>query len=143
MKSKIIAKSIVQNETGQVLLIRRSKTDTHRPGEWDFPGGEIELGEEITVGAAREIQEEAGLTVSASKLQLLFAATKLYEADSESATRLLFAAQVDTSVVQLSFEHDEYKWVDIETALVEFPHPFYGTGLKFARDHGLLENANA
>ncbi|HET8709684.1 MAG TPA: NUDIX domain-containing protein [Candidatus Saccharimonadales bacterium] len=143
MTSKVIAKSIVQNQAGDVLLLRRSKTDTRRPGEWDFPGGGVEEGEEITLGIAREIREESGLTVPAASVRLVYAATELYATEMESVTRLLFAAKVETDAVQLSFEHDEFKWVDIDTALEEFPHPFYGVGLKYARDNGLLEQTDA
>jgi 8-oxo-dGTP diphosphatase len=138
MTRKTLAKTVVQNKDGDVLLLRRSKTDKRRPGEWDFPGGGVEPGEEIMVGAVREIQEEAGLVVPTNKLQLLYAETTFYEEYDESVTRLLFATAVDTNAVQLSFEHEEFKWVDIDTALTEFPHPFYGVGLKYARDHGLL-----
>jgi 8-oxo-dGTP pyrophosphatase MutT (NUDIX family) len=92
----------------------------------------------MAAGVAREVQEEAGLIVNPNELHLVYAATEPWEPAQESVTRLLFSGKVSTSEVQLSFEHDEYKWVDIDTALSEFPHPFYGGGLKYARDHGLL-----
>lgn len=138
MKSKVIAKAVVLNIADQVLLLRRSQTDTRRPGEWDFPGGGIEEdeGEDMTAGVACEITEEAGLNVPVTDLRLVYAATELY--DDNSVTRLLYAGRVGDSQVTLSFEHDDFKWVDIDTALEEFPHPFYGTGLKYARAHGLL-----
>jgi len=138
MTTKIVAKTVVLNGDGEVLLLRRSRTDDRRPGEWDFPGGGIEPGEDLAAGAAREITEESGLTIEPSQLKLLYAATDLYERYDESVSRLLFAGRIDTGDVQLSFEHDEYKWVEIDTALAEFPHPFYGAGLKYARDHQLL-----
>lgn len=136
MKAKTIAKTILLNDKNHVLLLRRSATDTRRPGEWDFPGGGIETGEDITAGVAREIGEEAGLSIATADLRLLYAATEAYE--TESVTRLLFLAKAQNLPVRLSFEHDLYKWVDVETALKEFPHPFYGAGLAYARDHNLL-----
>jgi 8-oxo-dGTP pyrophosphatase MutT (NUDIX family) len=138
MRIKVIAKAVIQNADGQVLLMRRSATDPRRPGEWDFPGGAVEAGEELSFGAAREIQEEAGLVINPADLRLLFAATEPYEQSGESVTRLLFAGRAASDAVTLSFEHDEYKWVDIATALQDFPHPFYARGLAYARDHQLL-----
>ena len=137
MVAKVIAKAILQNSNGEVLLLRRSDTDIRRPLEWDFPGGAIEEAEEITVGVAREIKEESGLTVMPTKLRLVYAATELL-ADNNSVNRLLFCAKTEDLDVQLSFEHDQFKWVDIDTALEEFPHPFYGVGLRYARDNELL-----
>jgi 8-oxo-dGTP diphosphatase len=119
-------------------LLRRSQTDTRRPGEWDFPGGVIETGEDMAAGTSREIYEESGLTVGSAQLQLMYGATELYQ-NKESVTRLLFSGETDSDTVQLSFEHDDYRWVSIDTALEEFPHPFYGVGLRYARDNDLLE----
>lgn len=138
MIAKIVAKAVIQNQASDVLLLKRSTTDPRRPGEWDFPGGGIEDGEDMVVGVAREIREEAGLTIATNELRLVYTATEFYEPKAESVCRLLFVGKISTGEVQLSFEHDEYKWVDIDTALSEFPHPFYGAGLKYARDHGLL-----
>lgn len=137
MKGKVVAKSVILNSDGAVLLLRRSQTDTRRPGDWDFPGGVIEPGEDMAAGAAREIYEESGLTVEPAQLQLVYAATEAFQ-DTESVTRLLFVGKTVADAIQLSFEHDAYKWVDLDTALQDFPHPFYGAGLRYARDHDLL-----
>ena len=134
-----VAKTAVFNQAGHVLLIRRSKTDTRRPGEWDFPGGQIENGEDVAAAAARELQEEAGLVVKPSELVVIYAETKPFAEDDRSITRFLLTLKLsEDQPVKLSFEHDDYKWVDVDTAIVEFPHFFYTVGLAYARDHGLL-----
>lgn len=137
MPSKIVAKAAIINASGQILLLRRSATDPRRPGEWDFPGGGIEDGEDLVAGVAREIQEEAGMTLAVAQLRLIYAATEPYD-NGESVTRLLFTGRVGSNDVQLSFEHDGFRWVTLDEALVDFPHPFYGAGLQYGRDHGLL-----
>lgn len=48
--------AIVENDRGQILLIRR--TDS---GNWSLPGGAIELGESVSQAAARETKEESGI----------------------------------------------------------------------------------
>lgn len=139
MRSKTIAKVVVLNAAGHILLLRRSNTDKRRPGTWDFPGGGIEPGEEITAGVARELYEEAGISVSVKDLVLVYAATESWEPADESITRLLFVTHLaHEATITLSFEHDDSKWADTATALRDFPHPFYSTGLKYAQAHDLL-----
>ncbi|HUC87671.1 MAG TPA: NUDIX domain-containing protein [Candidatus Binatia bacterium] len=136
MQAHVYAKAILLGEPGQLLLLRRSQTDPKRPGEWDFAGGKVEEGEEITQGVVREIFEEAGLKLNTSAVRLVYAATVDYE--ETSVTRLLFVGQAPASEIKLSYEHDKYQWVDYKKALELFPHFFYGVGLKYALDHDLL-----
>lgn len=139
MRSNIIAKAVVLNDDGQVLLLRRSDTDTRRPGTWDFPGGGIETGEELIAGVARELREEAGLSIPQAELTLVYAATEAWQPTDESITRLLFVTHLHgQAAITLSFEHSDFKWTDVATALTDFPHPFYAAGLKYAADHDLL-----
>jgi ADP-ribose pyrophosphatase YjhB (NUDIX family) len=139
MKEIRVAKCVIRNTAGDILLLRRSATDPRRPGEWDFPGVWVEEGEDAKAGASRETKEEAGLDIKPEDLRLLYTATQEYEDTDERVTRFLFAGTAATSEVTLSFEHDGFKWVDAETALRDFPHPFYSTGLKYALDNELLD----
>lgn len=132
------AKAAIFDEGEQILLLRRSATDPRRPGDWDFPGGQIEEGEEFAAGVAREITEEAGLRVPVTDLKAVYAATEAYEDGDQSVNRVLFVAKVSRPEVRLSYEHDDFKWVDIDTALHDFRHPFYSVGLEYAREHDLL-----
>lgn len=139
MHSKIIAKAVVLDSAGKVLLLRRSATDERRPGTWDFPGGGVEPGEEVFAGVARELYEEASLSVSSADLTLVYAATEAWAPSDESITRFLFVTHLrDQPTITLSFEHDDFKWTDVATALIDFPHPFYSAGLRYAQEHNLL-----
>ena len=47
---------------GDVLLLRHPDTNDRFPGQWNGIGGHVEAGEDIRIAAARELQEEAGIT---------------------------------------------------------------------------------
>jgi len=46
----------------RVLLAQRAKGPSLAIGKWGFPGGMQEVGETILAAAARELQEETGIT---------------------------------------------------------------------------------
>jgi ADP-ribose pyrophosphatase YjhB (NUDIX family) len=50
----------------EILLIRRGKEP--RCGEWSIPGGTQELGETVRETAAREVEEETGVTIGNLRL---------------------------------------------------------------------------
>lgn len=138
MKTGTWVKAAIINGDGQVLLLRRSKTDLKRPGELDFPGGAVDAGEDLLAAGSREIREETGITIPIAELKLVSADTMVYEDSDLNVNRLLLVGHIRKVDIKLSSEHDQYEWVDIDTAIRDFKHPFYGAGLRHARDNGLL-----
>jgi 8-oxo-dGTP pyrophosphatase MutT (NUDIX family) len=57
------ALAAVQDAEGRLLLMQRADN-----GEWDFPGGAMELGETLTQALTREVAEETGLLVQPVRL---------------------------------------------------------------------------
>lgn len=55
---------------GKVLLLRRANTG-YADGWYDLPAGHLEDQEKLADGAARELKEEAGITVMPEDLKLL------------------------------------------------------------------------
>ena len=53
----------IRNATGQVLLVRRIDD-----GNWELPGGRIEVGETARQAVIREVAEEAGVTIEPTTL---------------------------------------------------------------------------
>jgi ADP-ribose pyrophosphatase YjhB (NUDIX family) len=48
----------VRDDEGRILLVRRADT-----GNWELPGGRVELGESAEVAAVREVAEESGVII--------------------------------------------------------------------------------
>jgi 8-oxo-dGTP pyrophosphatase MutT (NUDIX family) len=55
--------AVVTDESGRILVIQRRDN-----GEWQIPGGVLELEESIPAGVAREVEEETGLLVEPERL---------------------------------------------------------------------------
>ena len=49
----------------RILLVKRGQPPAQ--GQWAIPGGNIQLGESLQAAAQREILEETGITIKASK----------------------------------------------------------------------------
>jgi len=57
-----VAVGIIRDRQGNILLTRRAK-QAHQGGLWEFPGGKLEMGEDIRQALRRELLEELGLEV--------------------------------------------------------------------------------
>ena len=99
------------NDGPKLLLIRRSKTDTWGM-VWEFPRGKCDKGDK-TLGDClkREVKEETGLDVKIVN----YIDKYKYVADGGEriSTQFNFLCEVidENQKVQLSHEHDGYKWV--------------------------------
>ena len=63
-KQFIIVKSLVINEKGEVLFVRRKIGEIKQANnKWEFPGGKIDFGELPEQTAIREAKEESGYDV--------------------------------------------------------------------------------
>lgn len=106
-----VAKVLVTDSKGSILLLRRSKTHPYYAYHWDFPGGEVEKNEDSKVAALRELYEEAGITLDVSLLRVAFEKTT-----ANNTTHVLYTAVLDgpTPSVTISWEHDRYTWLSLE-----------------------------
>lgn len=83
-------------------------------GYWAIPGGFLELGETLAEGAARELREESGVSLPASRLQLYMTGTITFI----NQVYVAFRATVDTEFVLPGvesldcgfFSRDECPW---------------------------------
>lgn len=130
MSLTVIAKCVVINPDGNILVLRREPNDVNRPGEVDLPGGGVDSDEHIEAAVERELFEEAGLHTSA--LQLAWAHTQ------DDKIRLLYICKEFTGKVTLSSEHDAFWWQSPAEVLANFKAISWHMGLDYAQTHGLL-----
>lgn len=114
---------------GRVLLLRRSASDDHRPGQWGFPGGKSEDDEDFEATARREAEEEVGDCTFDGISELDRCRTP-----NDFEHRTFVVPVKDTFDPRLSDEHDDFRWVPV-TDLPEATHP----GVRWTIDGVILD----
>ena len=109
MNTRVYVSVLVQNQGGQVLLVKRSPDSKFAPGQWEFINGSIDSGETAEQTAVRELIEEAGIGVDQSMLTpgSIFEIT-----DSDGRWVVIpYKVTVQYSDIAISSEHTDYQWV--------------------------------
>ncbi|MDP2873810.1 MAG: NUDIX hydrolase [bacterium] len=101
-------KAIIFNKEGRFLTLYRTATAPARPNTWDFPGGDLEFGEDAMNNIFREIKEETGLEVKDLRP---FDVESHINNDGDFWITIGYTALAVSEKVTLSFEHNEFKWV--------------------------------
>jgi 8-oxo-dGTP diphosphatase len=116
IKQGVIAKAVVFDDHGRILLVRRSKTAPRRPLEWDLPGGFVDNDDgSYREACLRELAEEAGIKDLNGVARLGYAESD-FEKSKFDMTWLYFTVQASNAEVKLSYEHDTFEWVTLKHA---------------------------
>ena len=100
---------------GCVLMLRRSPTKDHAPGQWEPGSGRVESGETPVEAVHREAREETGLEVELLGVVDTF---HYYRgATREEAIGIAFHCRAIGGQLRLSWEHDAADWVPLERIL--------------------------
>ncbi|GAB4572999.1 MAG: hypothetical protein Kow0077_14020 [Anaerolineae bacterium] len=104
--------------TGKYLLLRRAGDKDFGAGNWECVTGRVDQGESFEQALHREVQEEVGLRV---RVEFLIGTTHFYRGAASPENELLGVVYgctcVEREPVQLSVEHDAYRWVSAEEGL--------------------------
>ena len=111
-KHIVAVSGLISHSDGKILLIRSPRRG------WEFPGGQVEEGENLIEALRREIQEEAGVTTAIGTLVGGYSNIK-------SPTKLMFGFLGDyvCGELQTSDESLETEWVARDLALQRISHP--------------------
>ncbi len=113
---KTVAKIIIRDNNSKILVLTRSSSHPVFANHLDFPGGEIELGENNKLAIVRETKEETGLVLSLRKIKVLFD-----KKINDDLIHILYSYQFNDIEPQLimSWEHSSYLWINQEQLLKE------------------------
>ena len=101
-----------ENAKPVFLLLKRSENQMY-PGIWQYVTGKIEIGEKPHETAIRELQEETGLVHSS--MWTVDRVNHFFEAEQNRMNLIpVFGVEVESSIINLSPEHTEYKWCSID-----------------------------
>ena len=110
-KHIVAVSGLISHPNGKILLIRGPRRG------WEFPGGQVEEGENLIEAFQREIQEEAGITASIGSLVGIYSNIK-------SPTKLMFGFLGDYVCGELSTSDEsiETEWVARHSVLQRILH---------------------
>ena len=97
---------------GKILLLKVRSRSSHDAEKWEIPGGKVKKGEFFDQALKREFIEETGLEINIDSLynviQNDYTACKTNE--KVKSIQLIMKVSSTTDHVEISEEHDEYKW---------------------------------
>jgi 8-oxo-dGTP diphosphatase len=106
---ELSVKAVILDEQGRCLLIRRSRRCRNFVGQWEWPGGKVDPGEEFAAALVREAREETSLEVEITGL----AGAAQWEMATVNVILLCLEARRIGGDVHLSEEHDDFAWVPL------------------------------
>jgi len=109
-------KGIIMKE-GKILVLLKPN------GEPDLPGGRVEYREELKDSLHREIREETGLKVRILGILGFWSFMKRPEF---LVTGVTYHCQYLSGKVELSYEHSDFFWSDMENIGPFFPRKYFG-----------------
>lgn len=112
--ARIGVKAIIKNSEGKFLLLRRSGK-VARAGQWSFPGGGVDRGEDLTDAVKREAVEETGLEILEPKI---FITKSAFRGEDFVVSIGYICAMKEGSEPVLNWEHDDMVWITKEEALL-------------------------
>lgn len=94
------------DDAGRVLLIKRRDN-----GQWQAPGGILELGETFEQGVIREVREETGVHVEVERL------TGVYKNLQKDVVALVYRCRPVGGAARETDESAGVRWMDPDRAL--------------------------
>lgn len=96
----------------KLLLIKRGKEPFK--GKWVFPGGFLEMDEELAAGAARELAEETGLTGVQLEQMHTFGTCGRDPRGRVISVAFVGTAESDRAAIKAGDDAAEAAWFDID-----------------------------
>ncbi len=115
----LVSRCIVQNDEGKFLLIKRSGNNYHLPLKWEFPGGKLDEGQDLSNALEREVLEETGLLIQPTDRMVFVESEIIPKGKFQGLPYVVItglAKKVGRNEVTLSEEHIDFRWVTTSEA---------------------------
>ncbi|HTX86961.1 MAG TPA: NUDIX domain-containing protein [Candidatus Nanoarchaeia archaeon] len=90
----------------KVLVLKRSKSESPFPGNWEIPGGGVKFGEDTEDALRREVKEETTLKIKIIQPYTTFS----YIWKGVHRLDIQYLCRPLSNKITLSDEHDKYLW---------------------------------
>lgn len=108
-KFRVVVSAIITN-SGKVLIGKKEEKEGHPvSGEWIFPGGHLDKGEEIENAVKREVKEETDLDVEVHQLTDCY--QKTYSSDRSKMIRIFHHCEASNRNTEAKDDISKVKWV--------------------------------
>ncbi len=104
---EVVALALQRKQDDRFLIARRGLGQSGS-GQWEFPGGKIEIGETQTQALVREIQEEFAFSIQQSSLHFVDVVEHVYP--TKRIRLYLFRYHVDHTPEFVLTDHDQIAW---------------------------------
>ncbi len=104
--------AIIENENGDVFLLRRSWSAPWGDFQWSLPGGEIEEGETAVKALIREINEELSIKITEQDCALILTIDETSELGNHKTFYYrVYSTDFTEDKIILNFENDKYQFL--------------------------------
>lgn len=105
--------AIIVNNKNELLVARRAKEPAK--GTLDLPGGFADCGETVEDGVAREVMEETGLHVTATKYLFSLPNVYIYSGFEVHTLDMFFLCEIENmNFIQPNDDVEQLQWIPIE-----------------------------
>ena len=111
----LTVRGVVRKED-KILILRRHPKSRNNPHKWELPGGKVDPGEFFDVALVREFKEETDLDVKIDSLFEVVQDEFISRRTNQpiSTVQLMMNLETLSGEVEISSEHDDFKWASID-----------------------------
>ena len=129
------AATLITDEKGRLLLAKRSDSRC-----WGFPGGGVELGEQVEMAARREAREELGVEIGEMELFGVFSGQELFyrypNGDEVFVISIVYRTHEISGDIHLNSEHLEWGWFSLHDLPEDISPPMKPVLDQFVKKYG-------
>lgn len=113
LQATVSIRGILRTTREETLVVQRASD-----GEWELPGGRLGPEEDVVCGLKRELEEETSLDVD---VEDTVHANSWQNDDDNGRFAVYYRCRSDHRTVELSEEHDAFRWVPYQEAMRLLP----------------------